>query len=256
MDRLVELNANVIGIDYLLDYAQGDNDKQLEASISQAVAKDKMLIFSAIIRHGEEVGVREDLASLNWSMQGYTETPRWYLRGLDFMDSCEQKCPFAYLVALTQAARENASVAAAVKPDKASQDSLRQALMSEMEQRTENKVLQDLYSYRLPVLTNLSLWWKQRWLQPILDFSIPTRRVYRTISARDLLAQSKEQLDYGWEKNPIIIASGGYRGAGTDYALDYIEPPWAIDHCGTKRALNHRLSLRAARLMHTEFIIS
>lgn len=233
IDRLAALDTNVIGVDYLFDYRQETNDKQLATSISQAAERGKTLIFSAVVRHGTEIGVREELANLNKVMQGYTETPRWYLKGIDAReeDTCDRKCPFAYITALTQAAQTDSSVVAAIQPDRNSQTNLRETVMTEIgRDTTDNIALQALYSYRLPLWKNVSGWWGQRWLQPILDFSVPPQQIYHRISARDLIAKPEDQLDYDWKNSVVMIASGGYRGAGTEHELDYVEPPWAIAH--------------------------
>ncbi|MEM1395486.1 MAG: histidine kinase, partial [Cyanobacteria bacterium P01_H01_bin.150] len=71
---------------------------------------------------------------------------------------------------------------------------------------------------RLQIITALSYKFNHRWLQPILDFSIPPNQIYETVPAWQLLEESDTFLQSRSLKNLqqsiIIIAPGGYDEAG------------------------------------------
>ena len=101
IDRLVTAEAQIIGIDYLLDRTQPANDPILARSVRDAV-KDRQtwLVFAAVKQSGVEVGVAEEteIGSPNWTLQGYTTDsyPNYYL-SLPAKD-CIDLCPFSFLL--------------------------------------------------------------------------------------------------------------------------------------------------------------
>ncbi|MEO1621670.1 MAG: CHASE2 domain-containing protein, partial [Cyanobacteria bacterium J06632_3] len=241
LERLNALNAQVVGMDYLLDGAQIENDAELAQAIEQAVSQESWLVFAAILEGaGEEVGVREDLASLNWAMEGYTNTPKWYLRSLAFDGNCEEKCPYAYLLALTQLAQRDPSID--ITPSLQSLENLREQLLATVEEKTlggnnKNQALQDLYTLRLSIWATVSRLWKQRWLHHVLDFSIPPEQIFTRLSAYQLLEEAESQRMTSFDTGQIVIvASGGYGEAGTDYDKDYSPLPPAIAHWHRRQA--------------------
>ncbi|MFK8186206.1 MAG: CHASE2 domain-containing protein [Phormidesmis sp.] len=242
LDRLSELRAEVIGVDYLLDGAQVENDAQFAQSSRQAVSQGSWLVFSSILEGaGQEVGVREELASLNWAMQGHVHTPKWYLRALAYDGNCEKKCPYSYLLAMTQLVQKDPSIAN-IQPSLQNEQDLRQQLLKVLEdlqqnKATKNKKLRSLYEFRLSLWTAISRLWNQRWLHPVLDFSIPPEQIFTRLSAYELLEASDRELltPFDQTKQIVIIASGGYGEAGTDYAKDYSPLPPAIAYWHRRR---------------------
>ncbi len=231
VDRLSALDAQVIGIDYLLDRPQEENDARLAQSLAAAAEQGSWLVFGTILEADAEVEVRDDLASLDWAMQGYTNTPQWYLRALPASRSCQARCPFTYLLALTQAATQSSLVETA-SPVLASPDDLRERLLNSIETQNPDEALRQLYRLRLPWLSSLALGWKQRWLHPILDFSLPPDQVYNRLSAYQLLDSPLTQLQaqFDWSNQVVIVASGGYAEAGTGFSEDYFPLPPALAH--------------------------
>ena len=242
VDQLSAVDANVIGIDYLLDRPHGGNDKYLSESIKRSVEQGRFLIFSTILDRETkvELEVHKDVASLNWVMQGYANTPRWYLRILRMEYDCPKRCPFAYLLALTKTA-QIAEIDNHIALDVQSENNLRNILTETIEESIQDKkedqnkthsALRDLYNLRL------SFWPEDsRWFHPLLDFSMPPDQMFSSISAYDFLDTSPEDLshDYDWQHKIVLIASGGYADAEVDGIKDYVEPPPAISYWYNKQ---------------------
>lgn len=210
IDHLSQLNAQVIGIDYLLDRPQGQNDKIIGHSIQKALKKQKpTFIFASITEGYKEVGIIPDIVSLNQVMQGAIDSSRHYL--LAMPDNCYEICPFSYLIAVNQAlARANKM------PE---QDDYKTQLLNTLYQGKNNDELSNfLKQVKINPVTQFSEYFQQKWLQPIIDFSLPPKVVYKTLSAKQLFK----------EKTPIngqvvLIASGGYAEAAIDGEKDYFD---------------------------------
>jgi hypothetical protein len=89
----------------------------------------------------------------------------------------------------------------------------------------------------LSVVTNASRWFYQRWLHPILDFSIPPAQVYQTVPAWQLLQdpdQALRELDLPSLKGQVvIIMAGGYDEVEEDsWALPAAVAYWRGDSVG------------------------
>lgn len=80
-------------------------------------------------------------------------------------------------------------------------------------------------------ITFISAYFRQYWLQPLLDYSIPPQKVFRTISAAEVpdnsakLSIKPDQI--------VIVASGGYAGAGLDVSDTY-DLPNAVTYWRTR----------------------
>ncbi len=229
LDRLSALQAEVVGIDYLLDRAQAQNDQRFAQSISEAVTQDTTLVFGSVLQSEGEIGVREELASLDWVMQGYTNTPRGYLRALPAGSSCVERCPFSYLLAIAQTARQTL-IEDAIAPNPESQTNYRRSLLTAVRSQNRDPALKSLYQLRLSPWSSISRWWNQRWLHPLLDYSLPPNAIYTKISSHQLLQTPETQLarQFDWQDRVVIVASGAYDEAGTGLARDYIDSPSAI----------------------------
>ena len=236
VERLTELNAQVVGVDYLLDRPQAQNDSVFSDAIARALEKNIAFVFGAILEPEQEVGIREEIASLDSVMQGHTHTPKGYLRIPQWGDPCYEKCPFSYTLALTQKAKTT-PVWEAITETQAAQNTaqntsrlrnqtLRRRLLFEIKTQNSDPGLNQLHQLRLSPWSSLSRWWRQRWLHPLIDFSLPPTQAYDTLSAYYLLNRSLSQLSrqFDWENQIVIIASGGYSEAGTGKNKDYSEP--------------------------------
>lgn len=211
IDILSAGESPVIGIDYLFDRRQNANQPILRQSLENAADRGSLLVLGSILTRREEIGPRPEVADLTWSMQGYANAPWNYLQPPTA--SCQNRCPFAYLVALARAS-SNAIAPAANTAD------LKTELLSV--QQPDNSSLTSLSQLRRSPWSRIL---KQRWFQPILDFSIPADRVYQSLSSSELLAPLNQSI---WKDQAVLIGAGGYGGAGLEDTLDYIEPPPAV----------------------------
>ncbi|MEO0405848.1 MAG: CHASE2 domain-containing protein [Cyanobacteria bacterium P01_A01_bin.135] len=79
-------------------------------------------------------------------------------------------------------------------------------------------------------LTSLSYDFEQRWLDPIMDFSVPITQVYDTLSAKTLLENESlpPQLAAPLDQQIVIVAPGGYAEAGITPGQDNLPAPLAL----------------------------
>jgi CHASE2 domain-containing sensor protein len=120
--------------------------------------------------------------------------------------SCDESCPFGYLMALTHQMQQHPE---ALSPSIGFP--ARQQLLDQMAIHP-NPNLQQINNHRLHPLTSIAEQFGQLWLRPIIDYSIPAQQVYQKISAGDFL---NGKLPENLPSSPIvIIAAGGYEEAG------------------------------------------
>lgn len=217
INKLSTLNAQVIGIDYLLDYPQNQNDPILAQSIRNAISEQgTSFVFAAKLDGEKESGILPELASLNWSLQGLIEANPYYLK---IPLNCSEICPFDYLLAITQ----TLSLANLAQPKLESKIDYRTEILNLLNHpQTNQTLLNFLSNVRIHPITQVSEYFGQRWLQPINDFSLPPETIYQTLSASQLL-EKKKTID----QQIVLIASGGYQEAGIDGEKDYIALPLA-----------------------------
>ena len=80
LDQAVELDSRVIGIDYLLDRQQKENNPELTSSIKRAADQGSWLVLASHLKDGQEIGPQAELFDPDWAMQGYINAPPWYLK--------------------------------------------------------------------------------------------------------------------------------------------------------------------------------
>ncbi|PJF38003.1 MAG: histidine kinase, partial [Phototrophicales bacterium] len=68
----------------------------------------------------------------------------------------------------------------------------------------------------------------QRWLRPIVDYSLPPDLAYDTIPAWQLLETDINLDRYAFDQQIVIVASGGYAQAGVTPGADNFTPPLAV----------------------------
>lgn len=83
-------------------------------------------------------------------------------------------------------------------------------------------------SVRHPI-TAFSFGLSQRWLEPIMDYSIPLEQVYDTVSAKALLDDTAA-LPQTLDQQVVIIAPGGYAEAGLNPGEDNFSAPLAVSY--------------------------
>lgn len=220
IDKLSTMNARVVGIDYLLDRYQKQNDQKLANSLRSSVQNQGTWFVFASKRKdaGGWFDVLPELAHPNWSLQGDVLVLGNELRYMTLVprkDSKSRRLPFAYLLAL--ACKLNVE-----QPDKLPQPKLQSSAgwLSQLKvyvTDTTGKDYKTLFSptARLHPLTNFSYQLKQMWLHPIIDFSIPPKQVYTNLPAWQLLESPADNpLLRRYPQPVVMIAPGGYSEAG------------------------------------------
>lgn len=229
IDRLADLDVEVLGVDYLLDRQQPNNDPILARSIRHAIEENQTWFVFAAIENamGEEIGAIEDLVNLNWSLQGSTHALPQYLR-LPENSSCDQSCPFTYLLALVYAWRSEFSDLLQPKLDSSSD--FRTQLFDSIDQEENIDTILFLRQLQQHPFTNLARNFNQQWLRPIVDYSLPPDVAYDTIPAWKLLETDPNLNRYVFDQQIVIVASGGYPQAGVTPGADNFAPPLAVSY--------------------------
>jgi len=222
LDRLTELEAKTLGIDYLLDRAdsQPAETKELAAAVRAAVERHAWLVFASIDSAEPPMLADGAIARPNWSLNGDILFFPGFVELLPPDGDCARSCPFAYSLALVHQLR-NSELADRPRPSLARQDPLQTALARYLDQPDKlPAALARLSQLRLPPTAR----WFQ-WLHPIVDFSLPPSQVYESISAKDLLdGKVPSQV----ERQAVMIAPGGYPEAGVSGESDNFPIPHAV----------------------------
>ncbi len=223
IDKLAALETPVVGIDYLLDRHQPDNDPILANSVRQAVEKQgTWFIFATKKRStGGWFEVLPEIASPNWVLNGDLRVlgnPPQYMSLVPLPDRSEQRLlPLSYLLALGYWTHSE-QTEQTLKPQLDASTQLISQLRAYLLETT-GKDYVNLFSRKavLHPLTNWAYLLRQWWLHPIIDFSIPPKQVYQTLPAWKLLEEPTEIDDLiPVEPYVVLIAPGGYGEAGVD----------------------------------------
>lgn len=237
VDKLSAMNVKVIGIDYLLDRAQKENDQKLAESLRASVQKQGTWFVFATKRSeaGGWLEVVPKLAQPNWSLQGdvlVLGNDLKYMTLLPWKDSDSRRLPFAYLLALAYRLNFQQSGQPPQPQLQAAVGWLPQ--LKAYVTDTTSKDYKILFSpiARLQPLTNFSYRLRQMWLHPIIDFSIPPEQVYKRLPAWQLLESSADSLKLNRDRQPVVmIAPGGYGEAGVSKAgEDNFPVPVAVNY--------------------------
>ncbi|WP_414551995.1 CHASE2 domain-containing protein [Anabaena sp. CCY 0017] len=213
VDALVAKNARIIGIDYLLDRPQAQADRILAESIQNAISAPQPTWFVLAATHnlkGEWLQALPEIASLNWSLQGDIKVLPWYMRLFSMDDWQTQPWHFSNLLTLSY---ELQRIPNSPQPQSDSQTDLLQQINAFL--KDGNKSHQTILSSQranLQPITGLSYWLDQMWMHPIIDFSIPSQQVYRSLPAWELLENSA--MIPNLQQQIVMIAPGGYNEAG------------------------------------------
>ncbi|HEY9751497.1 MAG TPA: CHASE2 domain-containing protein [Coleofasciculaceae cyanobacterium] len=213
LDRVQQLQPKVVGIDYVLDYPTPQEDQKFRRSLEQAVAQQTWLVFAVEEQQGRETRMTPTIARPNQVLQGYSNAFLGYVELPETGQSCYQKCPFAYLLAMALALNQP-PLAPPQPPASLGQD-FRTGVINYWQRAAPAGNLVDfLRSLRLSSLTVMAQAMGQAWLHPIQDFSIPPRLVYQQVSAHQLL-EGSVSVDRGSRSasSPfpiVLIAPGGY----------------------------------------------
>jgi CHASE2 domain len=213
VDRLSGLNARVIGIDYLLDRPQKNNDAELAKSFQAAVQKRPYGTWLVLVETEDETALPE-IANPYWSLRGNISVFLWYMELASGENGNSQTLPFSYILAL--AYQQNIEQSSApTQPQLQSQENFITQIKADIKQKQKQNY-RDLFhpaSYLHPI-TAISEEMGQIWLRPILDFSIPPDQVYHPIPAWKLLNSNDEIQQLPLHRQIAMIVPGGYDEAG------------------------------------------
>lgn len=231
VDKFSSQKAKVIGFDYLLDRYQQENDQKLANSLQTAVQNQgTWFVFASMLNNNNNwLGVRQELAHPNWSLQGNmrgVDENLVYMRTAPIDDAPFRRSPLAYMLALAYRLNSNSSTNPPFPQLKSSINLLGQ-IKSHIK-NTKQQDYKDIFSCaaRVQPLTQFSYQLKQMWLQPILDFSIPPEQVYQSIPAWKLLESSSKL-----QQEIVLIAPGGHSDAGiTGRGEDNFSLPPAVKY--------------------------
>ncbi|MGP1387784.1 MAG: CHASE2 domain-containing protein [Thainema sp.] len=231
VNQLTDLNAQVVGIDYLLPLQQS-YDPELRAAVTSAIEKQNTwFVFSSFRNHGGEwVTVNPAIADSNWVISGDIWVPAWHI--LPLQKDTDRPRPFSYSLAMAQQVQQQAELS--IHPELSSTERLSTQMRSQLNQLKPG-TYQQMVGQRawLHPITEFSYGLWQRWLQPLLDFSVPPDQVYASVPAWQLLddpqlvLQAYDLTDL--QDMIVIVAPGGHFDAGlTDKAEDNFPTPPVI----------------------------
>ncbi|BAY25300.1 hypothetical protein NIES2100_51060 [Calothrix sp. NIES-2100] len=200
IDSTRQLNASVVGLDFIFDTPQTDPpsaDKDLGKAVSQAVDANMWLMFAAVLEENREVGANEALGinKWNWTLQGYIDAYPNYLEVPDAKQDCRKICPFPYLLSLVRLAKEE--VEGLPQPQTNRQQNLRAEILDIIQKHQQPGNLSALSQWRSPF-----------GLQPILDYSIPPKQAYQTIPAWQLIEKPDINKFPLMSKQVVLISVG------------------------------------------------
>ncbi len=221
VDQLALWDTKVVGVDYLLDRYQDENDPILANSLRQAVQQDGtwfIFVSKPNRSSGGWLDVLPEVASPTWSLQGdiglLGRSPQ-YMKLIPPPSPNEQRLPLAYWLALGY--RMNFEQAEDLPQPQLNSSTQWMSQLRAYLLDTTGQDYDKIFSERsvLHPMTNWAYLMRQWWLQPIIDYSVPPEQVYQTLPAWQLLQSSvpSEQLT---PEDPfvVLIAAGGYGEAG------------------------------------------
>ncbi len=225
VNRLSALDAQTVALAFFLDRQQPGKDQKLAEAVRAAVARGTWFVFGTRLDEAEhEVDVNPKVASLDWSLQAYTDVTLWYVELPPAQSTCLDTCPFPYLLSLVQALKQSSLAAGLPQPNLRSPTDLRERVLAHLQRSSTALRLQaggsdarltGLAQLRLPAITSLvQKKLDQVWLQPVVDFSLPPDRVYQRIAAWQLLERQPDRATAQRLRDSIVlIGAGGYADA-------------------------------------------
>jgi hypothetical protein len=266
VNQLTDRNAKIIGIDFVLDRYQPENDEILAQAIKKGVNKSPNPTWFIFAGEESDAGVWQtvipEIASSNWSLDGEIglffcdEIQRipCYLTLLPSSGNNSKPFPFAGILALSHQlqsstdnlSKNNKNNLQIPQPKLDSQSNFWQQLNSHLNKNkhnTRNNTILNSSRSRLQPITDYSTIIAQMWLHPIIDFSIPPNQIYESVSAWKLLEQDSKSLPLAnLQKQVVIIAAGGYDEAGMSMDKeDNFDVPPALDFWRLQQGSNSKI---------------
>ncbi len=232
IDAATASNAAIVGIDYLLDDAEGEPSPeqrgQLKHAIENAIQNQTQLVFAydkaETSQYTQQGFVSDDLIPFDQARHGDIN---FYPTLLDLpaagvsCGSSQQVCPFAYELARLYALSPPQTLGPLAQGG-----SSVSAVSFAPPPKTAPSAPQNLFG-----VTSFSENFLQAWLHPILDFSLSPDRAYRTISVCELLNQCAGEGNTFADLTDaiVLIVPGGYEEAKIDESdSDNLPPPAAL----------------------------
>jgi hypothetical protein len=222
VNQATQFNRKIIGIDYILNAPQPEEDPIFKTALNQAKALETLFILAT--SRSTKPGYRL------WTNEQFITPQTWQgdiiiWRNGRFMtllpllieerplSTEERPFPLSYLLALAKVYRD-------------SEGNLLQP--KNPNELTDNLFNQWMWMQPLGI-TQIGYSFRQYWLHPITDFSIPPQSVYETISAQDFLATEPSKLQQKYSQSVVFIIPGGYRTAGVNqFGEDNLPAPPAF----------------------------
>jgi CHASE2 domain len=214
VSRLAELKFKTIGVDYLLLTQEPREEKLIEA-IKSAVSKQNTWFVFAVNKE-KQWEMFPKIANQNWSLQGNIT---FFLGDMELPTdaTCEQSCPFAYLLALSH--RLNTTKSSTPQPNLQSKYPLQQQVSKHIKNIGVNeRAIASLQQAHSP------FGWRS-----IIDFSVPPKQVYEAVPAWKFLNSAFPNSEQQQRiKNQVaIVASVGYVDADAE---DNFSVPLAVQY--------------------------
>jgi CHASE2 domain-containing sensor protein len=209
VDRLRQLQVDVVGVDYLLDGSTYE-DSALTTAVQTAVQQQTWIVFATRQNDaGQPIQVTPTIAKPDWILQGDIDVMGWDVM-LPARSGCRDNCPFAYQLTLAQILHADpAAPQPQIHPSSSLQSRLNQYLQASGSHQT------------IAFLKQPKLLFNMR---PIIDLSLPPSQVYRSLAAWDFLERPLTDATLKALQNQVvIIGSGGY-----DQADDSFPVPLAV----------------------------
>jgi CHASE2 domain-containing sensor protein len=228
INKLRAKNADVIGIDYLLDLTQNERDRILAESLANAVNSSLQPTWFVFPRTQDENGawlyVLPKIASPNWSLQGEVKFRPGYMELLQSSEPSLQGMHFIYLLTL---AHQLQQLPNPPQPQLNSDKNFWEILDDRIQKENLQKqtILKPGRTHP-QILTKISYLLQQMWLHPIVDFSIPPNQIYQRISASELIED--KNIPNNLQQKIVIVGAGGYREAGIEDGGDNFPLPSAV----------------------------
>jgi CHASE2 domain len=230
VDRIAPFNPAEIGIDYLLDRPQPENDPILAKSVRKAIAQHKSwFVFAAIYDESRdfEIGVAPEtgIAKATWSIQGASEHIPQYLELLPERADCLRTCPFSYLISEVYDLHRALPKEEFPIPQIESTQDLRTQLFEIIKRESaDHSSLSFLNEIRLSKIASFGQTFRQQWMVPLNDFSIPVNQAFEIVPASQVLESSDKTLPQASSSfsgfanlvqgKVVMIVPGGYANAG------------------------------------------
>jgi hypothetical protein len=244
IDRLANQNAQIIGLDYLLDRSHrnrkdgkddGQGDRTLGQSIQNAVdrkvneSNGTWFALASVYSEGNWLETLPEIASKNGSVDGHIHMSVQYL---PLAQPDVSKLPFAYLLAGMYRVKAS-KILRSLDPNETLFNQISGGLR--LHGKTFRSLL-DSKAQMLPITDFAQDALSQSWLHPIVDFSIPPDRIYQTIPAWQLLQDQSQVSD-----SQIVLISANYSEAGVfKQGEDSFAQPAAIRYWLQQSALTRQ----------------